>query len=77
MNSIFSDRISDVPKSFIREILKVAVDKEVISFEFGNISTNMIFNDPIISIIYGVILGLNERTIGFSLLNKSKEYITK
>ncbi|NJN28000.1 MAG: PLP-dependent aminotransferase family protein [Cyclobacteriaceae bacterium] len=35
MNNIFSDRISDVPKSFIREILKVAVDKEVISFAGG------------------------------------------
>lgn len=35
MNSIFSDRISDVPKSFIREILKVAVDEEVISFAGG------------------------------------------
>jgi len=35
MNTIFSDRISDVPKSFIREILKVAVDEEVISFAGG------------------------------------------
>lgn len=35
MDSIFSDRISDVPKSFIREILKVAVDKSVISFAGG------------------------------------------
>jgi len=35
MNSIFSDRISDVPKSFIREILKVAVDPSVISFAGG------------------------------------------
>jgi len=35
MNDIFSDRISDVPKSFIREILKVAVDEEVISFAGG------------------------------------------
>ncbi len=35
MNSIFSDRISDVPKSFIREILKVAVDEEIISFAGG------------------------------------------
>lgn len=35
MNSMFSDRISDVPKSFIREILKVAVDEEVISFAGG------------------------------------------
>ena len=35
MDSLFSDRISDVPKSFIREILKVAVDQEVISFAGG------------------------------------------
>ncbi len=35
MNTIFSDRISDVPKSFIREILKIAVDEEVISFAGG------------------------------------------
>ena len=35
MNNIFSDRITDVPKSFIREILKVAVDEEVISFAVG------------------------------------------
>lgn len=35
MSNIFSDRISDVPKSFIREILKVAVDEEVISFAGG------------------------------------------
>ena len=32
---IFSDRISDVPRSFIREILKVAVDSSVISFAGG------------------------------------------
>jgi 2-aminoadipate transaminase len=32
---MFADRISDVPKSFIREILKVAVDEEVISFAGG------------------------------------------
>ncbi|RJR41271.1 MAG: PLP-dependent aminotransferase family protein [Deltaproteobacteria bacterium] len=35
MNSIFSDRITDVPKSFIREILKIAVDPSVISFAGG------------------------------------------
>lgn len=35
MNNIFSDRISDVPKSFIREILKVTVDPSVISFAGG------------------------------------------
>jgi 2-aminoadipate transaminase len=35
MESIFSDRISDVPRSFIREILKVALDHTVISFAGG------------------------------------------
>lgn len=35
MGNIFSDRISDVPRSFIREILKVAVDESVISFAGG------------------------------------------
>jgi len=35
MGDIFSDRISDVPRSFIREILKVTLDKSVISFAGG------------------------------------------
>ncbi|MEC4677072.1 MAG: PLP-dependent aminotransferase family protein [Nitrospirota bacterium] len=35
MDSIFSDRIIDVPRSFIREILKVALDPTVISFAGG------------------------------------------
>jgi 2-aminoadipate transaminase len=34
-NSIFSDRITDVPRSFIREILKVALDHSYISFAGG------------------------------------------
>jgi len=33
--NVFSDRIRDVPRSFIREILKVALDPEVISFAGG------------------------------------------
>lgn len=35
MDKIFSDRIHDVPVSFIREILKTAVDPRVISFAGG------------------------------------------
>jgi len=35
MDSIFSDRITDVPRSFIREILKVALDPTIISFAGG------------------------------------------
>lgn len=35
MDSIFSDRMTDVPRSFIREILKVALDPEIISFAGG------------------------------------------
>ena len=34
-NNLFADRIADVPKSFIREILKVAIDEEIISFAGG------------------------------------------
>lgn len=32
---LFSDRINDVPRSFIREILKVAISRDVISFAGG------------------------------------------
>lgn len=35
MDTPFSDRIADVPESFIREILKVAMDPTVISFAGG------------------------------------------
>lgn len=35
MSNIFSERIIDVPKSFIREILKVAVEPDIISFAGG------------------------------------------
>jgi 2-aminoadipate transaminase len=35
MGNIFSDRISDVPRSFIREILKVTLDESIISFAGG------------------------------------------
>ncbi|MDD5772085.1 MAG: PLP-dependent aminotransferase family protein [bacterium] len=35
MDNIFSDRIADVPRSFIREILKVTIDPEIISFAGG------------------------------------------
>src|SRR5512143_294874 len=35
MDKIFADRISDVPRSFIREILKVALDPSIISFAGG------------------------------------------
>lgn len=35
MDAIFSDRIHDVPRSFIREILKASLDAEMISFAGG------------------------------------------
>ncbi len=35
MENSFSDRINDVPKSFIREILKVTIDASIISFAGG------------------------------------------
>jgi 2-aminoadipate transaminase len=41
MENIFSDRISDVPRSFIREILKVAIDESIISFAGGLPNRNL------------------------------------
>ncbi len=35
MEGVFADRIQDVPRSFIREILKVTTDKSMISFAGG------------------------------------------
>lgn len=35
MEAIFSDRINDVPRSFIRDILKVTIKPEIISFAGG------------------------------------------
>lgn len=35
MNTVFSDRITDVPRSFIREILKTTLNDNVISFAGG------------------------------------------
>ena len=35
MGNIFSDRISDVPRSFIRDILKLTLDESIISFAGG------------------------------------------
>ena len=35
MKAIFSDRIHDVPRSFIREILKASLDQDMISFAGG------------------------------------------
>lgn len=42
MKGIFSDRMQDVPRSFIREILKVTMDKEIISFA-GGLPNRMFF----------------------------------
>jgi 2-aminoadipate transaminase len=41
ISGIFSDRISDVPRSFIREILKVTLDQTVISFAGGLPNRNL------------------------------------
>lgn len=35
VENIFADRMNNVPKSFIREILKVIDDPEIISFAGG------------------------------------------
>ena len=40
-DQLFSDRIADVPRSFIREILKVAVSPDIISFAGGLPNRNL------------------------------------
>jgi|GEM_PF-5692325 len=44
MGSIFADHMSAVHKSFIREILKVTEDPEIISSPFQNI-TGLLFSN--------------------------------
>lgn len=41
MDNLYSDRITDVPQSFIREILKIAIDPAVISFAGGLPNRNL------------------------------------
>jgi 2-aminoadipate transaminase len=41
MNIPFADRMADVPKSFIREILKISLDPEIISFAGGLPNKNL------------------------------------
>ncbi len=41
MNSLFADRINDVPRSFIRDILKVAISPDIISFAGGLPNRNL------------------------------------
>jgi len=48
---------------------------EVLSLEVGNISTNEIFKKESVAIIFGTLLGLNERTLGLSIINKSRDYL--
>ncbi len=45
MNEIFSDRINDVPRSFLREILKIAISDDVISFA-GGLPNRQLFPAP-------------------------------
>ena len=42
MENAFSDRITDVPKSFIREILKVTIDASIISFAIPRTRTQFV-----------------------------------
>lgn len=78
MTSHFADRITDVPQSFIREILKVALNPEVISFAGGlpnrdlfpreelTVATNEVFD------IYGSDIFQYSNSEGFLQL---REYI--
>jgi len=85
MNSIFSDRMNSVPQSFIREILKVAVDPSIISFAGGLPNPQLFPVDAIKSATqtvldqYGVDALQYSNTEGFEPLRKfiAKRYKDK
>lgn len=62
MDSIFADRITDVPRSFIREILKVALDPTVISFA-GGLPNRHLFPVEEIRDATGKVLSIHGRDI--------------
>jgi 2-aminoadipate transaminase len=79
MDSIFSDRITDVPRSFIREILKVALDPSVISFA-GGLPNRELFPAEEIREATNKVFGIHGRDI-FQYSNsegylKLREYIS-
>ena len=70
MNYIFSDKVSGLKASAIREILKFTADPEVISFAAGNpapeafpieaineISAKLLKEDPILALQYNITEG--------------------
>lgn len=80
MGNIFSDRITDVPRSFIREILKVALDPAVISFA-GGLPNRDLFPAEEIREATNKVLGTHGRDI-FQYSNsegylKLREYIVE
>jgi aspartate/methionine/tyrosine aminotransferase len=80
MDSIFSDRITDVPRSFIREILKVALDPAIISF-VGGLPNREYFPDEELEAATNKIFRMHGRDI-FQYSNsegylKLREYIAE
>lgn len=80
MDGIFSDRIADVPRSFIREILKVALDPGVISFA-GGLPNRNLFPVEEIKAATDKVFSINGRDI-FQYSNsegylKLREYISE
>jgi len=80
MDGIFSDRITDVPRSFIREILKVALDPGVISFA-GGLPNRNLFPVEEIKAATDKVFSINGRDI-FQYSNsegylKLREYISE
>ncbi len=80
MDSIFSDRMTDVPRSFIREILKVTLDPSVISFA-GGLPNRELFPADEIEEATNTVLKIHGRDI-FQYSNseghlKLREYISE
>ncbi len=62
MDHIFSDRIMDVPRSFIREILKVTIDPEIISFA-GGLPNRDLFPAEEIKAATNKVIGMHGRDV--------------
>jgi 2-aminoadipate transaminase len=66
MNTTFAHRIHDVPRSFIREILKIASDKDIISFAGGLPNATLFPVDEILEATKEVLLNSGSKALQYS-----------
>ncbi len=72
MDQLFADRIQDVPRSFIREILTVALQPDVISFA-GGLPNRLLFPvDEIREVTPGPGAACNAGRSGWPIITSQK-----